>query len=311
MNLGIEHPHNSPAQSVLPADARPLARFADYVELTKPRLSLLSVLTALVGYLAALPARADWRLLALLAGTAACAGGVAALNQWLEAETDARMRRTRDRPIPSGRVSTGSAFVLGWGLCAGGLGLLFAEVNGLSASLALATVVCYLALYTPAKRWSHWSTEICAIAGALPPLIGWTAAAGRISGLGGILFAVLFFWQIPHFMAISWIYRKDYEAVNFPMLPVRDAAGGRVAAWSFICSAVLVAVTLLPFEFGFSHAAYGVAAAGLGLWFLWRAAAFLRPAGREAAARRLFFTSIIYLPLLLAALVIDRTVFAR
>jgi heme o synthase len=309
MNSVIQHSYESVERTVLLADARPQAGFSDYLELAKPRLSLLSVLTALVGYLAALPARHGWTVVPLLAGTAACAGGVAALNQWLEADTDARMSRTRDRPIPSGRVSTGSAFVLGWALCVGGLAVLFAEVNGLSAAFALATIVCYLALYTPAKRWSRWSTEIGAVAGALPPLIGWTAAAGRISALGAILFAVLFFWQVPHFMAISWIYRRDYAAVNFPMLPVRDAAGGKVAAWSFFCSAVLVVVTFLPVKLGYSHAPYAAAAATLGTWFVWRTAAFLRPTGREPAARRLFLASIFYLPLLLASLVIDRMVF--
>ena len=282
------------------------AAFADYLELTKPRLSFLSVLTALVGYLAARPERSSWMLLPLLIGTALSAGGVAALNQWLEADTDARMSRTRDRPIPSGRVTTGSAFVLGWGLCLGGLAMLFAEVNGLSAAFALATMVCYLALYTPAKRWSRWSTEIGAVAGALPPLIGWAAAEGRVSTLGWILFGLLFFWQIPHFMAIAWMYRRDYVAVGFPMLSVRDTSGGRVAAWSFGCATMLVFETLLPVWFGFCGAAYGLAATVLGAWFLWKAAAFLRPAGREQAARRLFFASILYLPLVLAVLVADR-----
>ncbi|MDD2763584.1 MAG: heme o synthase [Opitutaceae bacterium] len=301
--------------SALPVAVK--ASLADYLELTKPRLSSLSVLTALVGYLAALsglsgvegPARNGWTLLNVLLGTAMAAGGVAALNQWLEADTDALMERTRSRPIPAGRVTTGSAFVLGWSLCAGGLALLFACVNGLSALCALATMVCYLALYTPAKRWSRWSTEIGAVAGALPPLIGWTAAEGRISPLGWILFGVLFFWQIPHFMAIAWTYRRDYEAVNFPMLSVRDAGGGRVAAWSVANTVLLVAVTLLPVALGYCGPAYGVAAAGLGAWYLWRALAFLRPAGRETAARRLFFASIFYLPVLLAALVIDRAGF--
>ncbi|MFA5057439.1 MAG: heme o synthase [Opitutaceae bacterium] len=293
------------------------AAWADYLELTKPRLSALSVLTALVGYLAARPglseveraAHSGWTLLNVLLGTAMAAGGVAALNQWLEADTDALMERTRSRPIPGGRVTTGSAFVLGWSLCAGGLALLFARVNGLSALCALATMVCYLALYTPAKRWSRWSTEIGAVAGALPPLIGWAAAEGRISPLGWILFGVLFFWQIPHFMAIAWTYRRDYEAVNFPMLSVRDAGGGRVAAWSVANTALLVAVTLLPVALGYCGPAYGVAAAGLGAWFFWRALAFLRPAGRETAARRLFFASIFYLPVVLAVLVVDRMVF--
>ena len=296
--------YGAPGGRAQPATFR--AGFADYLELTKPRLSLLSVLTALVGYLAALPKNGGPTLLHVLLGTAFCAGGVAALNQWLEIDTDARMRRTRSRPLPTGRVAPGSAFVLGWGLCAAGLGLLFAKVNGLAAFLALSTVICYLALYTPAKRWSRWSTEIGAMAGALPPLIGWGAAEGRISALGWILFGVLLFWQIPHFMAIAWLYRDDYAAVKFPMLPVRDARGGRVAAWSFFCTVVLVTVTLLPVPLGLCGLIYGAVVAGLGIWFLGRAAAFLRSANREIAARRLFFSSLAYLPAVLLALVLDR-----
>lgn len=306
MNPELHPPYGTVHPAGLLSEAAPPAVFADYLELTKPRLSFLSVLTALVGYLAALPGRSAWTLLPLLLGTALSAGGVAALNQWLEADTDSRMSRTRNRPIPSGRVATGSAFVLGWGLCLGGLAILFAEVNGLSAAFALATMVFYLALYTPAKRWSRWSTEIGAVAGALPPLIGWTAAEGRVSALGWVLFGMLFFWQIPHFMAIAWTYREDYVAVDFPMLAVRDASGGKVAAWSFGCAIMLVAVTLLPVWLGFCGAGYGLAAVVLGAWFLRKAMVFLRPAGREQAARRLFFASILYLPLLLGALVIDR-----
>ena len=317
MNAGANSSYETAAQAGLLASATPRARFADYLELTKPRLSSLSVLTALVGYLAARPpqgagagpARSGSTLFFVLLGTALAAGGVAALNQWLEADTDARMSRTRMRPIPSGRVATGSAFVLGWSLCSAGLAVLFAKANGLSAGFGLATIVCYLALYTPAKRWSRWSTEVGAVAGALPPLIGWAAAEGRISVLGWILFGVLLFWQIPHFMAIAWIYRRDYVAVHFPMLAARDAGGGRVAGRSFACAALLVAVSLLPVLLRYGTLAYGAAAAGLGAWFLWRALAFLRRGAREPAARRLFFASICYLPLLLVALVIDRIVF--
>ncbi len=299
----------STARGGLLGEALPRAGWSDYLELTKPRLSFLSVLTALVGYLAALPARNGWSLPAVAAGTALAAGGVAALNQWLEADTDARMSRTRDRPIPAGRIATGSAFVLGWSLCLAGLAVLFQFANGLAALFALATMTCYLALYTPAKRCSRWSTEIGAVAGAFPPLIGWAAAEGRISALGWVLFGVLFFWQIPHFLAIAWMYRRDYAAVGFPVLPVRDATGGKVAGWLLGSTACLVAVSLLPLVLGCAGAAYGAAAAGLGGWFLWRVAAFRHPSGREAAARRAFQASIGYLPLLLAALVVDRIVF--
>jgi len=309
MNPGMPPSFDSPARTALLSEATPRAGWSDYLELTKPRLSFLSVLTALVGYLAALPARNGWILLSVVAGTALAAGGVAALNQWLEADTDARMRRTQDRPIPSGRIATGSAFVLGWSLCLAGLAVLFAGVNGLSAFFALATMICYLALYTPAKRWSRWSTEVGAVAGAFPPLIGWAAADGRISALGWVLFGVLFFWQIPHFLAIAWIYRRDYAAVGFPVLPVRDAGGGQVAVWLLLSTALLVTVSLLPLRLGCGGAFYGIAAAGLGGWFLWRVAAFLQPAGRDAAARGVFRVSICYLPLLLAVLVVDRIVF--
>jgi protoheme IX farnesyltransferase len=282
------------------------ARFRDYLELTKPRLSLLSVMTTLVGYFASRPAANPLKLLLLFLGTSLAAGGVAALNQWLEHETDARMRRTADRPIPTGRVATGSAFVLGWLMCTAALFLLFARVDRFAALFTLLTVIAYLAWYTPAKRWSLWSTEIGAIAGAFPPLIGWSAGEGKVSALGWILFAVLYFWQIPHFMAVAWTYRQDYSAVHFPMLPVRDESGARVAAWSLVNTVALVAASLLPVPLGLASKAYGLAAAGAGAWFLWRAAAFVQRERRDAAARRLFFASILYLPLVLGALVADR-----
>jgi protoheme IX farnesyltransferase len=291
--------------------AAPKALFGDYLELTKPRLSSLSVLTALVGYLAARPEHQGWKLVFAVVGTACSAGGVAALNQYMECDTDALMRRTADRPIPSGKVATGSAFVLGWGLCAAGLALLYAEVNGLAAFFALLTMVCYLALYTPAKKWSRWATEIGALAGALPPLIGWAAAEGEISALGWILFAVLLFWQIPHFMAIAWLYRRDYAAAHFPMLSVRDKSGRRVAAWSLVCALLLVIVSLLPTLLGFATAYYLAVAVVAGGWFVGRAVTFLRSAGREFAARRLFLASLAYLPVLLAMLVVDRCYLAR
>lgn len=282
------------------------ATFRDYLELTKPRLSLLSVLTAMVGYFCARPPSNPPKFILLLIGTSLAAGGVAALNQWMEHETDAQMKRTADRPIPAGKVATGSAFVLGWLMCIAALFLLFAKVDRFAALFTLLTIVSYLGWYTPAKRWSIWSTEIGAIAGAFPPLIGWSAGEGRVSALGWILFGVLFFWQIPHFMAVAWTYRRDYSAVHFPMLPVRDESGGRVAAWSLINTVALVAVSLLPVAAGFASKAYGLASGVCGAWFLWRAIAFLQRDERDAAARRLFFASIIYLPLVLGALVADR-----
>ena len=285
------------------------ATFRDYLALTKPRLSLLSVLTALVGYYAARPASNLAEVCWLLVGTGLAAGGVAVLNQWLEHETDARMARTADRPIPAGKVPTGSAFVLGSLMCIVALFLLFGRVDRLAALFTLLTLVSYLAWYTPAKRWSVWSTEIGAVAGAFPPLIGWSAGEGRVSTLGWILFAILYFWQIPHFMAVAWTYRRDYSAVNFPMLPVRDEAGGKVALWALVNTVALGVVSLLPLYWGLATWLYGSVAALGGGWFLWRAIVFLRPEGRDRAARRLFLTSILYLPLVLGSLVADRLIF--
>lgn len=288
----------------------PRATFGDYLELTKPRLSLLSVLTALVGYLAARPPSDGWKLFFVLAGTSLAAGGVAALNQWMEHDTDSRMKRTATRPIPTGKVATGSAFILGILMCIASLFLLFAKVNLLAAFFTLLTIFSYLGWYTPAKRTSRWSTEIGALAGAFPPLIGWAAGEGQITALGWILFGVLLFWQIPHFMAVAWTYRKDYSAVDFPMLPVRDETGARVAAWSLFNTIVLVIVSVLPTILGLATYYYLAAALAGGAWFLWRAIVFMRPQNRDVAARKLFFTSIGYLPLVLCALVADRMLFA-
>ena len=301
----MNQPVLTPSASSL-AQPAAKARFGDYVELTKPRLSLLSVATAVVGYFSTRTAWDAPTFFALLLGTSFSAAGVAALNQWMESDTDAVMKRTHDRPLPSGRVAPGSAFVLGWALCAAGLGVLFAKVNGLAAFFALATMVSYLALYTPAKRWSRWSTEIGAVAGAFPPLIGWAAADGKVTALGWILFGLLFFWQIPHFMAIAWTYRRDYDAVHFPMLAVRDDTGAKVARWSLVATVAVATVSVLPATLGLASPYYLATTLALGSWFTVRAVAFLRAAPREAAARRLFFASIIWLPLQLAALVADR-----
>jgi heme o synthase len=297
------HPLNSVSA---PAPEVKLASFSDYLELTKPRLSLLSVITALFGYLAALPAWDGEKLVFMIVGTSLAAAGVATLNQWMESDTDALMKRTANRPIPSGKIPTGSAFVLGWGCCALGLALLFAKVNGLAAFFALATIVSYLAWYTPAKRYSKWSTEIGAIAGAFPPLIGWAASENHNPILGGALFGLLFFWQIPHFLAIGWMYRADYSAVDFPMLPVRDTEGGNVARWSFVATLALVAVCALPTFFNLTSYYYLAVTGILGAWFVARAVKFLFRKNREHAARKLFLASVGWLPLQLVALVVDR-----
>ena len=275
-------------------------------ELTKPRLSFLSVTTALIAYLAALPHQDIRVLFHFLCGTALAAGGAATLNQWLERKSDAVMERTKSRPLPTGLISPTQADLWGLFLSIAGVTQLWSGAPPLAGILGLSTIVSYIAIYTPLKQRSRWATELGAISGALPPLIGWAAAEGRISALGWILFGILFFWQIPHFMAIAWIYRRDYAAASFPMLSVVDPGGGRVARWSLIHAVLLVAISLLPSFLGFASPAYLVAAAVLGIWFLVRAGQFLRTREREVSARRLFLYSILYLPLLLAALLLDR-----
>ena len=272
---------------------------------------MLSVSTAMVGYMAAVPySYWDWqRTLFVVLGTALCAGGVAALNMWMESDVDALMQRTKDRPIPTGIVQPGSAFVLGWALCIAGLAVLFKLVNGLSAFLALATIVAYLSIYTPAKKWSRWSTEIGAISGALPPMIGWAAAGRSNPLLGWTLFAILYTWQMPHFFSLAWTYRKDYAAAGMPMLSVVDPTGTTVSRRTFIWTVLLVAATVLPTLLGYCTWYYFACAVALGLWILKSAFVFLDPARRETEARRLFFISIGYLPLLLGLLVADRFIF--
>jgi protoheme IX farnesyltransferase len=275
-------------------------------ELTKPRLSFLSVTTALIAYLAALPHQDIWVMFHFLCGTSLAAGGAATLNQWLERKPDAVMERTKSRPLPAGLITPTQAVLWGLLLSIAGVTQLWAGATPLAGILGLSTIVSYTAIYTPLKQRSRWATELGAISGALPPLIGWAAAEGRISTLGWILFGILFFWQIPHFMAIAWIYRHDYASASFPMLSVVDPEGGRVARWSLIHALLLVTVSLLPSFLGFASPAYLAAAAVLGTWFLVRAGQFLRNSEREVSARRLFLYSILYLPLLLAALLLDR-----
>jgi len=280
-----------------------------YFELTKPRLSFMSVITAMVGYLAALPFW-DWvRTFYVMLGTALCAGGVAALNQWMESDLDAKMQRTADRPIPTGHVQPGSAFIVGWLMCIAGLAVLFRQVNGMSAFLALATIVAYLAIYTPAKRWSRWNTEIGAISGALPPMIGWAAAGRSNDPLGWTIFAILYTWQMPHFFALCWTYRNDYAAAGMKMVSVTDPSGRRVSRRAFIWTVLLVASSGLPTLLGYCSWYYFAFAVALGLWILRSAILFLNPDKRETEARRLFLISIAYLPLLLTLLVADRLFF--
>lgn len=299
---------NVPAP-VLPARAAHrglLTTIFDYVDLTKPRLNLLVVVTSAGGfYLASNGTRPLLTMVAASIGTALVACGAAVLNQVLERDTDALMERTRMRPLPSSRVTPGDATIFGNVLAGAGLALLYSAANLLAVLLALATILIYLLIYTPMKRRSPLATFVGAVPGALPALIGWTAAAGRPSAGGWALFAIVFLWQIPHFMAIAWMFRDDYRRAGFPMLAVIDPTGSRAGREALVWTAALLPVSVSPMFVGISGTAYAWLAGVLGAALLSLAIRF-NSTRSDASARALFFGSITYLPLLWAAMMLDR-----
>ncbi len=283
-------------------------RDSAYLALTKPRVTLMVLVTTLAGfYLGWRPTQVfDWVLLFhALAGTALIAGGTAGLNQVLEADADARMRRTRNRPLPAGRLSNESALRFTLLLMVAGALYLGILVNPLTAMLGLVTSASYLMLYTPLKRVSPMCTAIGAFPGAIPPLMGWTALRNEIDFQALAMFAVLFFWQFPHFYAIAWVYREDYERGGFRMLPIVDPQGHRTARRMLGYSLVLAAVSVLPFLLGLCGPFYLAAAAVLGLMML-RSALQAYRLRTTIAASGVMRASIIYLPLLLAAMAFDK-----
>src|SRR5713101_2849613 len=274
--------------------------------MTKPRLNCLVVATSAAGYYLGGPGTADVRAMTqAVAGTALAAGGAAVLNQLYERETDALMRRTRLRPLPDGRVAPADARVFGIALSLAGLVLLAARINWLAAGLALATILIYLTVYTPMKRRTSLATLVGAVPGALPALIGWAASHGSVSIGGASLFAIVFLWQIPHFMAIAWMYRDDYRTAGFPMLPVVEPDGQRTGRHAVLFAAALVPMSLVPTLVGVSGLIYFGIALALGLMLLGLAVRFATRRS-DAAARGLFLGSITYLPLIWVAMIVDR-----
>ncbi len=275
----------------------------DYIVLTKPRLNVLVVATSAAGYYLGAPGGIQLLpMAAAVAGTALVAGGAAVLNQVYERETDALMRRTRLRPLPDRRVGPRDATIFGVALAAIGIASLVLAANLLAAALTALTIVVYLFVYTPMKRLTSAATLVGAVPGALPPLIGWTAAHGMIARGGLALFAIVFLWQIPHFMAIAWMYRDDYGRAGFPMLPVIEPDGQRAGRQAVLYTAALIPASLLPTMVGISGRPYVWIALTLGIVMLWLSARFASTRS-DTAARRLFFGSIVYLPLIWAAMI--------
>jgi protoheme IX farnesyltransferase len=295
--------------SAAPAQAertRQQTRTADFLTLTKPRLNFLVLITTLGGmYLAAPEGIALPILLHALVGTALVAGGASALNQVWERETDGLMRRTRLRPIPAHRLRAADGTWFGTLLSVAGLIELTWKVNPLAATVATATLVSYVFVYTPLKRRTPLSTLVGAVPGALPPVIGWAAATGTISMPAIVLFGIVFLWQMPHFLAIAWMYREDYEHAGIPLLPVLEPDGRRTGQQALTYAAALWPVSLLPAVVGIASAPYSIVAALLGFGLIALAGLFARERTKHTA-RNLFLYSILYLPLLWSALVIDR-----
>jgi protoheme IX farnesyltransferase len=281
-----------------------------YIELTKPRITWLILMSTGIGYFFGLPSHhlADLNLLLLLhtiVGTALIASGTAALNQWYERDGDLKMRRTADRPLPSGRLDATRALWFAIALSVGGFIELYLGTNSLTAWIGAFTLVSYLFLYTPLKRRTWWSTTIGAIPGAMPPMIGYAAAAGAIHNEAWVLFAILFLWQFPHFYSIAWMYKEDYARAGIQMLPVVEPDCRSTARQIVLYGIALIPVSLVPGMLGMSGRIYLVGALLLGLWFLYSGVrvALERTLVR---ARGVLITSVLYLPLIYGLMLLDR-----
>ncbi|MEA3210490.1 MAG: heme o synthase [Chthoniobacter sp.] len=279
---------------------------SDLVILTKARLSLLVIITTFVGFCAASGPQLNWPLLFhAVFGTTLAACAAAVLNQYVESNVDRLMERTRYRPLPAGRMKPATAMALGVGLGATGVTWLWCNTNALSAYLAAATIFVYIALYTPLKRRTSLCTIVGAISGAIPPVIGWTAVRPSLDPGAWVLFGILFTWQIPHFLAIAWVYRDEYAQAGFIMLKSDDVSGCATAMESLLFTAALAAITILPFRMGTNNGIYLGGALVLDAVMLFCAWQFLHQRTRPSA-RRLFFASIFFLLILLGLMVFTK-----
>ena len=281
-------------------------RVAAYLELTKPRITFLIVLTAAAGFALASPSRVDYRaMLTAMVGIALLSSGIATLNQYMEKDLDALMRRTANRPLPTGKLLPWEALAFGVGLTVLAEVYLVVLVNPLSAVLGLTVIAGDLFAYTPLKTRTSLSTFVGAFPGAVPPLIGWASARGTIGVEAWVLFAILFLWQFPHFLAIAWMYREDYTRAGILMLPVVEPDGRVTGQQIVLYTVMLLPVSLLPTFLGTSGKIYFVGALILGLIFLYFSlrAAFSKS---RQAARQLLLASVIYLPLVFILMVLDR-----
>jgi len=278
----------------------------DYIELTKPRITWLILMSTGIGYYFGHTAGgwSFWSILNTLIGTGLIASGTAALNQWYEREADRHMRRTQSRPLPSGRLRPPQAFWFAVTLAVLGALELGFLVNWLSSVLGVLTLVLYLCLYTPLKQKTWWSTTIGAIPGAMPPLIGFAAAAGHLTPAAWALYAILLIWQFPHFYAIAWMYREDYSRAGIQMLPVVEPDGASTSRQILIYSVLLIPVSLVPGWLGMTGALYSVGALAMGLLFLYSGIRVSLDR-TKVRARKVLLASVVYLPVLYGLMIID------
>jgi protoheme IX farnesyltransferase len=302
------------AEGRLPTTDRPLlalraaVRCGDFALLTKPRIAVLVLFTVAVGSMLAARGIPDFLLLAnTLLGAGLVAAGASALNQLLERHTDGLMRRTENRPLPSGRLQPWEVLVFGLMLSVGGLLYLALTVRGLAVVVAGVTLLSYVFLYTPLKTKTTLNTLVGAVPGALPPVIGWTAVTGSLDAPVVVLFLIVFLWQVPHFLAIAWIYREDYGKAGLLMLPVVDPQGGITGRQMLVYCLALVPVSLSPVLWQQAGIFYAFGALVLGASFFWAALGFVRDKS-NSQARRVLKASLIYLPLLLALLLLENLV---
>ena len=280
--------------------------FAIWSDLVKSRLTTLVLLTTLAGFYAASQGAMNFALLVhTLIGTALVACGAAALNEWWERDLDAKMARTATRPIPAGELTPNTVLIAGGLMCIAGLIDLALLVNPLTSLLGAITMVSYVFIYTPLKTRTTLNTLVGAIPGALPPLMGWAAARDEISREGWALFAIIFFWQLPHFLAIAWLYRDEYSKAGFVMLPSRDPDGSRTGRQAVSHTLGLIPVSICPALFGVAGVIYFFGALLMGMAFLWCAIRFSRELTRTRA-KQLFFASILYLPLIFGLMALDK-----
>ena len=280
-------------------------RLAAYLELTKPRITFLIVLTSAAGFCLASRSVDYVALLSAMTGIALLSSGLATLNQYMERDLDGLMRRTAERPLPSGRLAPREALWFGVGLTVIAEVYLALMVNPLTALLGLTVIAGYLFGYTPLKTRTSLSTMVGAFPGAVPPLIGWAAARGNLSVEAWVLFAILFLWQFPHFLAIAWMYREDYGRAGILMLPVVEPEGRVTGQQIVVYTLMLLPVSLLPTALGISGKVYFCGAIVLGLLFLYSSVRAAFSKSRQQA-RRLLLASVLYLPLLFILMVLNR-----